>query len=108
MRSLLAGFMLLGLLSVGCKKEDTPPAAPAQAPADSATQAAGQPVNEPAPPDAGPAETPDAATAAPAAQLPAPRWETLPGWLGVCAVGGAMALAGLVALGLAGSRRPAG
>jgi hypothetical protein len=86
MRSLLAGFMLLGLLSVGCKKEDTPPAAPAQAPADSATQAAGQPVNEPAPPDAGPAETPDAATAAPAAQLPAPRWETLPGWLGFTAL----------------------
>ena len=32
------------------------------------------------------------------------RW----GWSGVCAVGGAMALMGLVALGLAGSRRPAG
>ncbi|OJT20070.1 MFS transporter [Archangium sp. Cb G35] len=28
------------------------------------------------------------------------------GWRGVCAVGGAMALAGLVALGVAGSRRP--
>lgn len=32
------------------------------------------------------------------------RW----GWSGVCAVGGAMALTGLVALGLAGQRRPAG
>ncbi|WP_082175863.1 MFS transporter [Archangium gephyra] len=30
------------------------------------------------------------------------------GWRGVCAVGGAMALTGLVALGIAGARRPAG
>lgn len=85
MRSLLVGFfVVLGLLAVGCNR-DKPPA-PEQAPSDAPTQATGQTVKEPTPPPssaAGP-ETPDAATAA--AKLPAPRWESLPGWLGFSAV----------------------
>lgn len=86
MRSHLAGLVLLGLLSVGCNRDpQPPPAAPAQG--QTVTEAAPPPPPSVAPTDAGPPAPPDAATAAaPTAQLPAPRWEALPGWLGFTAL----------------------
>jgi hypothetical protein len=102
MRSLLSGVVLLGLLAAGCKKDPAPaaappePAAPARpAPAEAPAHAGPAPAapNAPATPppgtlaaeDAG-SGGPDASVPAPAAKLPSPRWETLPGWIGFATV----------------------
>jgi hypothetical protein len=83
MRSLFAGLVLLGWLAVGCNRDKPPPPA-----TDSTAQASGKRAGAtpaPTPPPATP-EPVDEGPAAPTAQLPAPRWKKLPGWLGFTAL----------------------